>query len=82
MRDFIESLALDELVTLSEFTNRIMLKIDAGSSPEQIALFISLTEGVIEKQIDQKLEEHAAMHEAFAKLGRAWKTGKPEERKI
>lgn len=71
MRDFIESLAIDELVTLSEFTNRIMLKIDSGSSPEQIALFISLTQGVIEKQIDSKLEEHAAMHEALTKLVRA-----------
>lgn len=69
MRDFIEVLSLSELVALSEFTNRIMLKIDSGSSPEQIALFISLTQGVIDKQIDSKLEEHAAMHEAICKLG-------------
>ena len=69
MRDFIGGLSLSELVALSEFTNRIMLKIDSGSSPEQIALFISLSQGVIEKQIDIKLEEHAAMHEALSKLG-------------
>lgn len=69
MRDFIEGLSLSELVALSEFTNRIMLKIDSGSSPDQIALFISLAQGVIEKQIDSKLEEHAAMHEALSKLG-------------
>ena len=72
MRDFIEGLSLSELVALSEFTNRIMLKIDSGSSPEQIALFISLTQGVIENQIDSKLEEHAAMHEALSKLGGVW----------
>lgn len=69
MRNFIDGLSLSELVALSEFTERIMLKIDAGSSPEQIALFISLTQGLIEKQIDSKLEEHAAMHEALSKLG-------------
>ena len=72
MRDFIEGLSLSELIALSEFTNRIMLKIDSGSSPEQIALFISLTQGVIENQIDSKLEEHAAMHEALSKLGGKW----------
>lgn len=75
MRDFIESLALDELVALSEFTNRIMLKIDSGSSPEQIALFISLTQGVIDNQLDNKLEEHAAMHEALSKLEVKWNHG-------
>ena len=69
MRDFIEGLSLSELVALAEFTSRIMLKIDSGSSPEQIALFISLTQGVIDNQIDSKLEEHAAMHEALSKLG-------------
>lgn len=72
MRDFIEGLSLSELIAISEFTNRIMLKIDSGSSPEQIALFISLTQGVIENQIDNKLEEHAAMHEALSKLGGRW----------
>ena len=71
MCEFIEGLALDELVALSEFAERVMLKIDGGSSPEQIALFISLTQGVIEKQIDSKLEEHAAMHEALTNLVRA-----------
>lgn len=74
MRDFIEGLSLSELVALSEFTNRIMRKIDSGSSPEQIALFISLTQGVVEKQIGSKLEEHAAMHEALTKLVRARRT--------
>lgn len=68
MRDFIEGLSLSELVAISEFTERIMSKVDSGSSPEQIALFISLTQGVIENQIDSKLEEHAAMHEALSKL--------------
>lgn len=68
MRDFIEGLSLSELIALSEFAERVMFKIDSGSSPEQIALFISLTQGVIEKQIDSKLEEHAAMHEALSKL--------------
>ena len=72
MRDFIEGLSLSELVALSEFTERIMSKVDSGSSPEQIALFVSLTQGVIENQIDSKLEEHAAMHEALSKLGGVW----------
>ena len=72
MRDFIEGLSLTELAALSEFINRIMLKIDSGSPPEQIALFISLTKGVIENQIDSKLEEHAAMHEALSKLVGVW----------
>lgn len=75
MRDFIEGLSLSELVALSEFTNRIMLKIDSESSPERIALFISLTQGCIEKQIVDKLEEHAAMHEALSKLGVKWHDG-------
>lgn len=72
MRDFIEGLSLSELIALSEFTERIMLKMDNATSPEDVGLYVSLAQGCIEKQIDSKLEEHAAMHEALSKLGGKW----------